>query len=196
MLQDTVAKDVVGDRGCFGCLAVDNIYNILAKEDPIAYLLNGTIDPLYAASLKVAHVPSTATSWLKSMGEVMRGLIPVTSAPVPDNSVPALAKPPTFRLPSQLELEVHDFTREEISERKAFLLNDNGQVDFYLRSGTGPLEIQYLNMLSAHTSYWTRMDLVRLLCMEIGREPGRTTALPAMRAMKLTRRDRPGKRGD
>lgn len=195
MLQDTVAKDVVGDRGCFGCLAVDNIYNILAKEDPIAYLLNGTIDPMYAASLKVAHVPSTATSWLRSMGEAMRGLMPATSsAPISsDPNVPALTKPPTFRLPSQLELEVHDFTREEIAERKAFLLNDNGQVDFYLRSGTGPLEIQYLNMLSAHTSYWTRMDLVRLLCIEIGREPGRANALLAMRAMKLTRRDRPSK---
>lgn len=191
--QDIVAKDVVGDRGSFGCLAVDNIYNILAKEDPIAYLLNGTIDPLYAASLKTAHVPSTSTSWLKSMGDAMRGLVPVTSVSAPDASVPALTKPPTFRLPSQLELEVHDFTREEVAERKAFLLNDNGQVDFYLRSGTGPLEIQYFNMLSAHTSYWTRTDLVRLLCMEIGREPGRTHALPAMRAMKLTRRGRPSK---
>lgn len=150
---------------------------------------------MYAASLKVAHVPSTATSWLKSMGEAMRGLMPVTSsAPIPnDPNVPALTKPPAFRLPSQLELEVHDFTREEVAERKAFLLNDNGQVDFYLRSGTGPLEIQYLNMLSAHTSYWTRMDLVRLLCIEIGREPGRANALPAMRAVKLTRRDRRSK---
>lgn len=193
VIQDTVAKDVVGDRGFFGCLAVDNIYNILAKEDPIAYLLNGTIDPLYAASLKTAHIPSTATSWLKSMGDAMRGLIPVGSAPVSDNPVPALVKPPTFRLPSQLELEVHDFTREEIAERKAFLLNDNGQIDFYLRSGTGPLEIQYLNMLSAHSSYWTRTDLIRLLCMEIGREPGRTNTLPIMRAIKLTRRERPAK---
>lgn len=172
---------------------MDNIYNILAKEDPIAYLLNGTIDPAYAASLKVAHIPSTATSWLKSMGEAMRGLMPATSAPVPNDNITTLTKPPTFRLPSQLELEVHDFTREEIAERKAYLLNDNGQVDFYLRSGTGPLEIQYLNMLSAHTSYWTRMDLVRLLCVEIGREPGRAHALPAMRAMKVNRRDRPAK---
>lgn len=183
----------MGDKGRFGCLAVDNVYNILAKEDPIAYLLNGTIDPLYAASLKVAHVPSTATSWLKSMGDAMRGLMPVAAAPAADDSIPTLTKPPTFRLPSQLELEVHDFTREEIAERKAFLLNDNGQVDYYLRSGTGPLEYQYLNMLSAHSSYWTRMDLVRLLCMEIGREPGRKHTLPALRAMKLTRRDRPAK---
>lgn len=195
MLQDIVAKDVVGQSGVFGCLAVDNIYNILAKEDPIAYLLNGTIDPLYARSLRLAHVPSTTTSWFKSMGDAMRGFIPVGSAapPASDLTAPLLIKPPTLRLPSQLELEVHDFTREEIAERKAFLLNDNGQVDFYLRSGTGPLEIQYLNMLSAHTSYWMNTDLTRLLCVEIGREPGRTNTLPVMRAAKLTRRDRAGK---
>lgn len=174
---------MVGEPGAFGCLAVDNIYNILAKEDPIAYLLNGTIDPSYAESLQTAYVPSTATSWFQRW-------IPVGTAP---SELPVPARPPTTRLPSQLELEVHDFTREEIAERKAFLLNDNGQVDYYLRSGTGPLEIQYLNMLSAHTSYWANQDLVRLLCMEIGREPGRGNTLPALRAVKLTRRDRHGK---
>lgn len=173
---------------------MDNIYNILAKEDPIAYLLNGTIDPSYASSLRLANVPSTTTSWFKSMGDAMRGFIPVGSATTPSAlTAPIPTKPPTFRLPSQLELEVHDFTREEIAERKAFLLNDNGQVDFYLRSGTGPLEIQYLNMLSAHTSYWMNKDLIRLLCVEIGREPGRTNSLPVMRAIKMTRRDRTGR---
>lgn len=189
--QDTKANDVVAEPGVFGCLAVDNIYNILAKEDPIAYLLNGTIDPVYAGSLRMAHVPSTTTSWFKSMGDAVRGFIPIGATPATtDIAAPVLTKPPTFRLPSQLELEVHDFTREEIAERKAFLLNDNGQVDFYLRSGTGPLELQYLNMLSAHTSYWTNADLVRLLCVEIGREPGRQHTLPIMRAVKMTRRDR------
>ncbi|ROW06457.1 hypothetical protein VMCG_04464 [Cytospora schulzeri] len=146
---DTIANDVVGEAGAFGCLAVDNIYNILAKEDPIAYLLNGTIDPLYAESLKTAYVPSTATSWFQRW-------VPVGTA---TSDLPVPARPPTTRLPSQLELEVHDFTREEVAERKAFLLNDNGQVDYYLRSGSGPLELQYLNMLSAHTSYWTNHDL-------------------------------------
>lgn len=177
---------MVHDEGVFGCLAVDNIYNVLAKEDPIAYLLNGTIDPMYAENLRLAHVPSTASSWFSSI----RGLVKPVGSPPTSELPPALVKPPTSRLPSQLELEVHDFTREEIAERKAFLLNDNGQVDYYLRSGTGPLELQYLNMLSAHTSYWANNDLIRLLCMEIGREPGRANTLPALRAVKLTRRDR------
>ncbi|KAK0706627.1 DDHD domain-containing protein [Lasiosphaeria miniovina] len=200
---DTVAKDVVGDVGMFGCCAVDNIYNILAKEDPIAYLLNGTIDPAYAASLKTAYVPSTATSLLKSVGDAVRGMVGVgppaaaaAAAAAGDNAAGAAGdknnssnpKMPSMpRLPSQLELDVHDFSREEIAERKAFLLNDNGQIDYFLRSGGGPLELQYLNMLSAHSSYWYSRDLVRLLCVEIGRVPGRESTLPAMRAVKAAK---------
>ena len=186
---DTVAKDVVGDVGMFGCIAVDNIYNILAKEDPIAYLLNGTIDPVYAAGLKVAYVPSISTSFFKSVGDAVRGLAGAAPAPAATASLTSgnaqAKKPSVARLPSQLELEVHDFTREEIAERKAFLLNDNGQIDYFLRSGGGPLEIQYLNMLSAHTSYWTNLDLIRLLCLEIGRVPGRGHTLGSMRAVKV-----------
>ncbi|KAH7146588.1 DDHD domain-containing protein [Dactylonectria macrodidyma] len=185
--SDTVANGVVGEAGEFGCLAVDNIYNILAKEDPIAYLLNGAVDPVYASSLKSAYVPSIASSIWKSVGDAMRNVVPGL-APTPNVLTPEPERPRTIRLPSQLELEVHDFTREEIAEKKAFLLNDNGQIDWYLRSGGGPLEIQYLNMLSAHSSYWTNSDFIRMLCIEIGRRPGRAHTLPAMRAVKAAKR--------
>ncbi|KAF5027523.1 hypothetical protein F66182_372 [Fusarium sp. NRRL 66182] len=184
---DTVSQDVVAEAGTFGCLAVDNIYNILAKEDPIAYLLNGAVDPTYAASLKKAYVPTVSGSLWKSVGAAMRGVLP-GMAPAPNPLAPEPDRPSTTRLPSQLELEVHDFTREEIAERKAFLLNDNGQIDWYLRSGGGPLEIQYLNMLSAHSSYWTNHDFIRMLCIEIGRKPGRAHTLPALRAAKAAKR--------
>lgn len=185
---DVHAKNVTAEAGTFGCLAVDNIYNVLAKEDPIAYLLNGTIDPVYAAGLKTAYVPSTATSMFKYVGDTMRSIIPGVAAAGPPEIGGAAAKPATIRLPSQLELEVHDFTREELAERKAYLLNDNGQVDYYLHSGTGPLEIQYLNMLSAHSSYWASRDFIRMLCMEVGRRPGKAFAIPAMKAQKSTKR--------
>jgi pimeloyl-ACP methyl ester carboxylesterase len=185
---DIMSSDVVGNAGRFGCLAVDNIYNILAREDPVAYLLNCTIDPLYASSLKTAYVPSASPSFLRSMGSAVRGFVPGVS-PVPAGAAnPTPVKPATMRLPSQLELEVHDFTREEIAERKALLLNDNGQIDYFLRSGGGPLELQYLNMLSAHTSYWVNHDLIRMLCQEIGRKPGKENTLPALRAVKVTKR--------
>jgi len=185
---DTTADGVVGEEGTFGCLAVDNIYNILAKEDPIAYLLNGAVDPGYASSLKTAHVPSSATTFFKAIGNSFRSVIP-GMGPAPDPLAPDTSgRPPTMRLPSQLELEVHDFTREEIAEKKAYLLNDNGQIDWYLRSGGGPLEIQYLNMMYAHTSYWANQDFIRMLCIEIGRKPGKAHTLPAMRAVKNSKR--------
>ncbi|CAJ2510684.1 Uu.00g063090.m01.CDS01 [Anthostomella pinea] len=188
---DTTDGDVIGDAGMFGCLAVDNIYNILAREDAVAYLLNGTVDPKYAASLKTAYVPSASPSFLQSVGSAVKGFIPGASSSPAGAAKPALVMPPTVRLPSQLELEVHDFTREDIAEKKAFLLNDNGQIDYFLRSGGGPLELQYLNMLSAHTSYWLNHDFIRMLCQEIGRKPGRANTLPAMRAMKITKRALP-----
>lgn len=191
--NDVHSPNVTGQAGSFGCLAVDNIYNVLAKEDPIAYLLNGTIDPHYAASLRTAYVPSTTTSFFKYLGDTVRSLVPgASSRETSGNAVlDPMATPAGFqkplavmRLPSQLELEVHDFTREEMAERKAYLLNDNGQIDYFLHSGGGPLEIQYLNMLSAHSSYWLSRDFIRMLCIEVGRRPGRAHTLPVMRAQR------------
>ncbi|RFU78290.1 hypothetical protein TARUN_3942 [Trichoderma arundinaceum] len=188
--SNVTSEDIGGEIGMFGCLAVDNIYNILAKEDPIAYLLNGAVDPAYAASLKTAYVPTTSASFFKSVGDAMRTVVKGMGGN-PSTSATDGGRPSTVRLPSQLELEVHDFTREEIAEKKAFLLNDNGQIDWFLRSGGGPLEIQYLNMLSAHSSYWSNTDFIRMLCVEIGRKPGRANTLPAMRAIKTSRRHLP-----
>ncbi|KAI0205798.1 DDHD domain-containing protein [Astrocystis sublimbata] len=186
---DVRSDDVVGEKGTFGCLAVDNIYNILAREDPVGYLLNGTIDPHFAAGLRTAYVPSASPSFFQSMGNTLFGSSSSSPAvPALSSTAATNTKPPTHRLPSQLELEVHDFTREEVAERKALLLNDNGQIDYFLRSGGGPLELQYLNMLSAHTSYWVNHDLIRMLCQEIGRRPGREHTLPAMRALKAGKR--------
>lgn len=185
--RDVMDTSIVSDAGRFGCLAVDNIYNVLAKEDPIAYLLNGAVDSAYASVLKTAYVPSGSTSIFKSMSDAMRQIVPGLASPR-DPLATGPERPSTVRLPSQLELEVHDFTREEIAEKKFFLLNDNGQIDWFLRSGSGPLEIQYLNMLSAHTSYWINQDFIRMLCLEIGRQPGRSHSIPSMRAIKATKR--------
>ena len=189
--HDHIDDRVVGEVGTFGCLAVDNIYNILAREDPIAYLLNGTIDTAYASSLRTAYVPSATVGFFASVGHSLKGFVfgPTQTPNAADVSLSHTPVTPSFvRLPSQLELEIHDFTREEMAERKAYLLNDNGQIDYYLQSNRGPLEIQYLNMLSAHTSYWTNHDLIRMLCTEIGRRPGKAHALPAMRAVKSLKR--------
>jgi hypothetical protein len=170
---------VTGECGTYGCLPVDNVYNIINPYDPVAYCLNAAVDADYATALKQALVPNSAKSWLSFS---LRG-----SSSNPSSAVTAastILKPNATRLPSTVELETHNFTREEIAERKAYLLNDNGQIDFFLRYGGGPLEIQYLTMLGAHSSYWINQDFTRLLVSEIGRPKGRAGTLVEMRAVK------------
>lgn len=88
------------------------------------------------------------------------------------------------KLPSNVELETHDFTREEIAEKRMQLLNDNGQIDYFISGGGGPLNIQYLNMLSAHSSYWILPDFVRFIVIEIARRQDKDGTLLALRAEK------------
>lgn len=183
-LGDSNSKETTDDAGVFGCLAVDNLYNVMHYNDPIAYRLNATVDPMYAKFMKSAQVPSATMGLLQSIGHAMRSIAPGASSPE-DLAVGEISKPSVIqRLPSQLEMEVHDFTREEIAEKKFYLLNDNGQIDYFLSSGGGTLEIQYLNMLGAHSSYWSSADFIRMLVTEIGRKPGKSSTLPNMRVVK------------
>lgn len=177
------SPDVTGEVGTYGCLAVDNIYNILHYNDPIAYRVNACVDVDYAHSLKPACVPSATASWLQTIGYAFRGK-PAAGAQGMANLDTLPERPKIGKQPSTIEMETHNFTLEEIAEKKMYLLNDNGQIDYFLSSRGGPLEIQYLNMLSAHSSYWTLQDFVRFLVVEIGRKPGRSETLLGMRAVK------------
>ena len=176
---------VAGEAGTYGCLAVDNIYNVMHYNDPIAYRVNACVDVDYAASLQPASVPNATSTWMQTIGSVFRGK-PSVVPPNPSASMvePIRERPTVTKLPSTIEMETHNFTREELAEKKMYLLNDNGQIDYFLSSGGGPLEIQYLNMLSAHSSYWTLQDFVRFLVVEIGRAEGRNNTLHGMRAVK------------
>lgn len=167
---------VAGDHGTYGCIAVDNIYNIMNPYDPVAYRLNAAVDVAYAAMLKPAIIPSANTSWLSFPNPFRKTT----------NSTEAVAgfKPSTTRLPSNVELETHNFSREEIAEERAYLLNDNGQIDYFMKYGGGPLEIQYLTMLGAHSSYWISRDFVRMIVVEVGRGLGKEGTVLAMRATK------------
>ncbi|KAF2145638.1 uncharacterized protein K452DRAFT_315837 [Aplosporella prunicola CBS 121167] len=172
---------VAGDEGTYGCLAVENIYNIINPYDPVAYRMNATVDTAYAAALKPAFVPSASTSWL-TLANPFRS---TNSSGGDGNNV----KPGRVtRLPSNVELETHNFTREEIAEERAYALNDNGQIDYFLKYGGGPLDIQYLTMLGAHSSYWLSRDFVRMIVVETGRSFGKEGTVPAMRAVKKTAR--------
>jgi hypothetical protein len=187
-IGDSTDRSIVGEQGTFGCLAVENIYNIMNINDPIACRLNPCADPHYAASLKTAHVPSATVGFFESLSNAMRVVTPGSTAPT-RLAVGQISKPTIApRKPSQLEMETHDWTEEERQEKKFYLLNDNGQIDYCLGSGGGPLEYQYLNMLGAHSAYWASIDVVRMLATEIGRAPGKANCLPNMKAVKIRRK--------
>ncbi|KAJ9662856.1 hypothetical protein H2198_001084 [Neophaeococcomyces mojaviensis] len=167
----------------YGCLAVDNLYNIIHKNDPVAYCQNASVDRDYAALLQTATIPSATQSFFTRLSGSLR-FSGTAIAPDAYGYITRPARPGVAHMPSTVELETHNFTREEIAEKRMFLLNDNGQIDYFLESGGGPLEIQYLNMLGAHSSYWILQDFVRFLVVEIGRKPGRENTLPVLRAVK------------
>lgn len=169
------APGVAGEQGTYGCIAVDNIYNIVNPYDPVAYRLNAAVDVLYSEVLKPAIIPSATASWFAFSNPFRRAA---------DHIDPQHLKPSTARLPSNVELETHNFTREEIAEKRAYLLNDNGQIDYFMKYGGGPLEIQYLTMLGAHSSYWLSRDFTRMIVVEVGRAFGKEGTVLAMRAQK------------
>ncbi|KAL6236146.1 hypothetical protein BDW75DRAFT_207508 [Aspergillus navahoensis] len=173
---DDRLRGVAGEADTYGCLAVDNLYNIMHITDPIAYRVNAAVDCDLANSLKSATIPGSSSSFWRSFGGAFRWSS--SAASVPER--PSLIA----KLPSNVEMETHDFTREEIAEKRMLLLNDNGQVDYFLTGGGGALNIQYLNMLSAHSSYWTLTDFVRFLVIEIARKQSRDAVLPALGAEK------------
>ncbi|KAI5198915.1 hypothetical protein E4T39_06549 [Aureobasidium subglaciale] len=173
--SSSIRKPVCGSHGTYGCLPVDNIYNIINPYDPVSYRLNATVDASYASSLKPAWVPTASSGWFSSSGSWFYTSPEGASASRPDQ-LP--------RLPSNVELETHNFSREEIAEQRMLLLNDNGQIDFFLKYGGGPLEIQYLTMLGAHSSYWLLKDFVRMIVVECGRGLGRDGTILGMRATK------------
>ncbi|KAJ5587152.1 uncharacterized protein N7459_002917 [Penicillium hispanicum] len=177
---DDQLHGVAGDPGSYGCIAVDNLYNIMHTTDPIAYRVNAAVDTDLSSSLKTASIPSSTSSLWGSFGSVFRWNTTPGFAPTVTPVRPAAVT----KLPSTVEMETHDFTREEIAEKRMLLLNDNGQLDYYLSGGGGPLNIQYLNMLSAHSSYWTLPDFIRFFVVEIARKQGRDGTLAAFRADK------------
>ncbi|KAL2843304.1 DDHD domain-containing protein [Aspergillus pseudoustus] len=177
---DDRLQGVASDVDTYGCLAVDNLYNIMHTTDPIAYRVNAAVDSDLAGSLKPAAIPSTSGSIWKSLSSPFRWSSSAANSLTPER--PSLLA--ASKLPSNVEMETHDFTREEIAEKRMLLLNDNGQVDYFLSGGSGPLNIQYLNMLSAHSSYWILSDFVRFLVIEIARRQERDAVLPVLRAEK------------
>ncbi|PNS14680.1 hypothetical protein CAC42_1702 [Sphaceloma murrayae] len=192
---ETNSSTVCGSQGDYGCLAVHNIYNFINPYDPVSYRLNATVDADYARTLRTAWLPSATPGWFGSSsdgswfgGSGSSSTSKRSGAPQRPGLTHAVGSTQTAsvlpRLPSNVELETHNFTREEIAEKRMFALNDNGQIDFMVKYGGGPLEIQYLTMLGAHSSYWVLRDFVRAVVVETGRAQGREGTVGGMRGRK------------
>ncbi|EDN03178.1 predicted protein [Histoplasma mississippiense (nom. inval.)] len=138
---EDLERGVAGEAGTYGCLAVDNLYNVMHDTDPITYRLNAAVDSDLANSLKPASVPSSSTSFFQTFTSVFRwGSLKSQDQSTTDLSVPSVSqqnKRPAgiAKLPSSVEMETHDFSREELAEKRMALLNDNGQIDFYISGG-------------------------------------------------------------
>lgn len=90
--ESYAAPGVAGEQGTYGCIAVDNIYNVVNGYDPVAYTLNATVDVSYAATLKPAMIPSASSS-IFSFSNPFR-----SSRPDVHHN-----RPTTMRLPSNVE---------------------------------------------------------------------------------------------
>lgn len=184
-------QNVFGEPGSYGCLAVDNIYNLMHYSDPICYRLNPTVDAKYADNLKIQPIPTATSTIFESIGSTIRSVLPGASISNPSSALPgdallSPAAPNLARLPSTIELETHDFSREELAEKRMYMLNDNGTMDWYVgNSGGWVLENQYVNMLGAHSSYWESKDFIRFVVVESGRRPGRLGIRSDVQAVKV-----------
>uniref|UniRef100_A0A060SYG1 ARAD1A12078p n=1 Tax=Blastobotrys adeninivorans TaxID=409370 RepID=A0A060SYG1_BLAAD len=201
----------------YGCMAIDNVYNILHYSDPISYLLNPTVDAQLATTLEPANLPaekafpdpvtsdsgwsfgsltskipfwsdsssnharSDSNSSIKSQSQNEKDKDTDKEADKDadkdkhsesGSQTPSETKARIKALPSEVELETRNFGREQDSEKKMLMLNDNGQIDWIIPL-TGTLENQYVSMLTAHSSYWDNKDFARMVAIECGRERGK-----------------------
>ncbi|WVR09184.1 hypothetical protein IAU60_006246 [Kwoniella sp. DSM 27419] len=149
-------QDEALDRaGKYGCLAVDSLYNIFYYTDPVAYQLNAAVDVKLAARRQPLAITSVTAPFY---------------APVTD-SFSTISKylPAYLGGGSQDKKPMSGPTGEERlegsrGERRFSALNPHGNIDFFLPSA-GVSE--YLDMITAHLSYWTDASFAAFLLAEI-----------------------------
>jgi hypothetical protein len=71
-------KGLAGNEGTYGCMAVDNLYNITHYDDPIAYRVKAAVDVEHVYSLKKVEVPSVTTaSWWDTLQRITQSVPPL-----------------------------------------------------------------------------------------------------------------------
>ncbi|KAK9494176.1 DDHD domain-containing protein [Lipomyces doorenjongii] len=184
----------INHGGVYGCLAVENIYNVIHTSDPIAYSLNPCVDPEYAANLRSAilSVPITRKAIFRKLfsfmnkrpGSSLQLHASETKQKVVDSARYSFTRRPSSssRIP-QIELETRDFKYEKIVETRMHCLNENGQIDFVMQP-TGALENQYISILTAHSGYWESKEFAYLVALECSRQEGVENTFKSFRAVR------------
>ncbi|KAK9366223.1 DDHD domain-containing protein [Lipomyces kononenkoae] len=191
----------ISHGGVYGCLAVENIYNVIHASDPIAYRLNPCVDPTYAAKLRLANLelPITGDGIFGSLfsrrskapdercvSEARQANNDVHSA---DSAGYSFTRGPTLptsssRTSSQIELETRrDFRYDKVIKTRMHCLNENGQIDFVLQP-KGALENQYISILTAHSGYWESKEFAYLVALECSRKEGVENTFESFRAWR------------
>ncbi|KAK9382389.1 DDHD domain-containing protein [Kockiozyma suomiensis] len=188
--------------GVYGCIAVDNIYNVIHTSDPIAYRLNPCVDPEYAETLEraVLTLPSNQEGFLSRLFTLdrkpaknplhkrvrrLRYTISDTARARPIYSTNySFTRGPTAGSSSSNPPDAkkrRDNRFERIVKTRMHALNENGQIDFVMHP-TGPLENQYISILTAHSGYWESSEFAYLVAAECSRSPGIENTLEQFRA--------------
>ncbi|RXK37136.1 hypothetical protein M231_05587 [Tremella mesenterica] len=158
-------QDEALDRaGKFGCMAVDSIYNIFYLNDPIAYTLNAAVDVNLARERKPLAITSVTAPFYTTVTDGLSRYLP---AIIGGGGERKLLRPGTIRLPSGIEMSGptgEERLKGSRGERRFSALNPHGNLDFYLASA-GMSE--YLDMITAHASYWTDPSFAAFLLAEV-----------------------------
>ncbi|KAF8312978.1 hypothetical protein DL93DRAFT_1212391 [Clavulina sp. PMI_390] len=189
--MNSPTDEAIDRVGLFGCLAVDSLYNIFYSTDPIAYLLNPTVDSKSAREMQPTAIPNVTAPVLAPLrtgfGRFMQSFAFGSSSSSPPGSIkykgknrPRLSSagahlnpsPPPLNRGGTLEgLEMFDSGKTANTlegtraERRFLALNPHGTLDFYL-PGEGGIS-EYLDMLYAHSAYWNDPSFASFIQTEI-----------------------------
>ncbi|KIJ54720.1 hypothetical protein M422DRAFT_41955 [Sphaerobolus stellatus SS14] len=195
--KESPNDEALDREGTLGCFAVDSIYNVFHPSDPIAYLLNPCVDSEAAKNLPPSTVPSFNASVMSGLSQrvtrMFEDVMPRSfgsSPPLSRAGSPTRRPAPGRSVPSTFELSGPTGTTQALegsrAERRFAALNPHGTVDFQLNSeGTFS---EYVDMLTAHTSYWKDPNLAAFILVELFANQwdlARTGLVPSTNPQKL-----------
>ncbi|WWC64176.1 uncharacterized protein I303_106784 [Kwoniella dejecticola CBS 10117] len=163
-------QDEALDRsGKYGCLAIDSLYNIFYYTDPVAYQLNAAVDVKLSAHRPPLAITSVTAPFYAPVTDGFTTISKYLPSYLGGGSTGEKkpARPGVIRLPSGIEMSGpsgEERLEGSRGERRFSALNPHGNVDFYLPSA-GVSE--YLDMITAHLSYWTDASFAAFLLAEI-----------------------------